>query len=154
MGSTIRNLTAGTDCIDECILQVPAAGWMAADERGIPTGEIAPTAGGQYDFIAPRPIGATRLDTCFCELRDDADGFARVRLQAHGGAGAVTFWMDGQHRFLMLFTGDTLPELDRRRQSIAVEPMTCAPNAFRSGRGLQTLKPGQSFTCAWGIQPG
>ncbi|HEV7942733.1 MAG TPA: aldose 1-epimerase family protein [Solirubrobacteraceae bacterium] len=147
-------LTAGADCIDECILQVPAAGWMPADERGIPTGEIAATAGGRYDFVAPRPIGATRLDTCFCELRHDADGRARVRLVAPDGARAVTLWMDGQHRFLMLFTGDTLPEPDRRRRSIAVEPMTCAPNAFRSGSGLKSLQAGESFTCAWGIQLG
>jgi aldose 1-epimerase len=48
----------------------------------------------------------------------------------------------------MLFTGDMLAQPERRRRSLAVEPMTCAPNAFRSGDGLQTLAPGQSLTCA------
>ena len=31
----------------------------------------------------------------------------------------------------MLFTGDPLPDVARR--SLAVEPMTCPPNAFRTG---------------------
>ena len=53
----------------------------------------------------------------------------------------------------MLFTGDTLPD-DRRRRSLAVEPMTCPPNAFRTGDALIRLDPGGSFTSTWGIAPG
>jgi aldose 1-epimerase len=52
----------------------------------------------------------------------------------------------------MVFTGDALPEGERRR-SIAVEPMTCAPNAFVSGDGLVVLDPGETHTAAWGIAP-
>jgi aldose 1-epimerase len=51
----------------------------------------------------------------------------------------------------MLFTGDPLPDVNRR--SLAVEPMTCPPDAFRSGHDLIRLEPGQSFTSAWGISP-
>jgi aldose 1-epimerase len=51
----------------------------------------------------------------------------------------------------MVFTGDPLPDVARR--SLAVEPMTCAPNAFRTGEGLLTLEPGASFTAEWGIEP-
>ena len=49
----------------------------------------------------------------------------------------------------MIFTGDGLPDADRR--SVAVEPMTCAPNAFSSGDGLILLEPGGSHAAAWGI---
>jgi aldose 1-epimerase len=51
----------------------------------------------------------------------------------------------------MLFTGDPLPDVDRR--SLAVEPMTCPPNAFRTGEALIRLEPGDSTTGAWGIVP-
>ena len=51
----------------------------------------------------------------------------------------------------MLFTGDPLPDVDRR--SLAVEPMTCPPNAFRSGEALIRLEPGESFTSTWGLAP-
>ena len=53
----------------------------------------------------------------------------------------------------MVFTGDALPEPERRRQGLAVEPMTCAPNAFNSGDGLLTLAPGETFRGQWGIEP-
>ena len=51
----------------------------------------------------------------------------------------------------MLFTGDTRPDVNRR--SLAVEPMTCPPNAFRTGDSLIRLEPGESTTSAWGITP-
>ncbi len=143
-------LTVGTPRIDDTVLQVPAATRLIADERGIPTGERTPVAGTAYDFATPHPIGATRLDTAFADLARDEHGRATVRLRAPDGAG-VDLWLDEHHRYLMLFTGDTLAQPERRRRSLAVEAMTCAPDAFRSGDGLLTLAPGASCTCAWGI---
>jgi hypothetical protein len=37
------------------------------------------------------------------------------------------------------------------RRSLAVEPMTCPPNAFRTGDHLVRLEPGAAVTTAWGI---
>ncbi len=67
------------------------------------------------------------------------------------GGAAVTLWADESYQYLMLFTGDTQPDVNRR--SIAVEPMTCPANAFRTGESLITLDPGESTTSAWGIAP-
>ena len=61
--------------------------------------------------------------------------------------------MDKAYPYLEIFTGDTLPQPDRRRTGLGVEPMTCAPDAFNSGEGLMTLEPGQSHTGEWGITP-
>jgi aldose 1-epimerase len=144
-------LTVGTPRIDETVLQTQAGTRLETDERGIPTGERAAVAGTEYDFATPRPLGAMRLDTAFGDLARDDHGFATVHLRAPDGGG-VDLWMDEHHAYLMLFTGDTLPEPERRRRSLAVEPMTCAPDAFHSGDGLWTLAPGQSLTCAWGIR--
>jgi aldose 1-epimerase len=51
----------------------------------------------------------------------------------------------------MLFTGDPLPDV--RRRSLAVEPMTCPPNAFRTGESLVRLEPGETHTARWGLTP-
>jgi aldose 1-epimerase len=53
---------------------------------------------------------------------------------------------------VQVFTGDTLPAA-RRRQGLAVEPMTCPPDAFRSGQDLLRLEPGETATRQWGIRP-
>ena len=58
-------------------------------------------------------------------------------------------WLDASYEYLQLFTGDPLTDVARR--SLAVEPMTCPPNAFRSGEGVSRLEPGQSSTSAWGL---
>ena len=62
----------------------------------------------------------------------------------------MTLWVDEGYRYLMVFTRRP-PR--RPRRSLAVEPMTCPPNAFRSGDGLIVLEPGASVTTTWGISP-
>ena len=63
----------------------------------------------------------------------------------------LELWVDEAYRYVQLFTGDPLPDVNRR--SLAVEPMTCPANAFRTGEGLIRLEPGTSFTSSWGISP-
>ena len=62
--------------------------------------------------------------------------------------GDVTVWADASWPYIQLFTGD-LPDVGRR--ALAVEPMTCAPNAFNTGEGLIRLAPGDVFEGRWGI---
>jgi aldose 1-epimerase len=135
--------------IDDATLRVPAGTVLHADERGIPVGR-ASVEGTAYDFRAARSIGPTVLDHCLTDLERDTDGRAWVALSGPTGA-TVRLWVDEAYRFLMLFTGDTLP--DGGRHSLAVEPMTCAPNAFVSGDGLIVLEPGEKFEGTWGIVP-
>ncbi|MBX6391279.1 MAG: aldose 1-epimerase family protein [Frankia sp.] len=139
--------------VDDVWLTLPAATRFAVDERLIPTGE-EPVAGGPFDFRQARPIDGMALDYCFGELARDDDGLARVRLAAQAGpAGpAVTVWMDQAWPYVQVFTSDTLDPADRRR-GIAVEPVTCAPNAFNTGAGLRVLEPGESFGGSFGVQP-
>ena len=142
-------LTVGTESVDSLILRAPGRMVLQSDERGIPVGSAA-VEGTEFDFRRPRTIGATRLDNAFTELERDDDGLARVRLHDPGGGSELTLWVDESYPYLMLFTGDPLPDVDRR--ALAVEPMTCPPNAFRSGTDLVRLEPGQSFTGRWGIR--
>jgi aldose 1-epimerase len=141
-------LTLGGGTIDPLAARVPAATWLPADERGIPTGERRPVSG-DADLRDGPAIGGRVLDTCLTALARDADGRARAVLSAPDGR-AVTLWMDEAYGFVMVFTGDTLPP-GRRRRGLAVEPMTCAPDAFNSGDGLVVLEPGGSMTARWGI---
>jgi aldose 1-epimerase len=137
--------------IDRLTLRVPASTYLVADDQQIPVGR-EPVAGSNLDFRNPRPIGATVLDTAFCDLERDASGRAAVELQDPDSPQAVELWMDGSYRYIMVFTGDTLAAPARRR-GLAVEPMTCAPNAFASGEGLLVLEPGEVFEARWGISP-
>jgi len=78
-------------------------------------------------------------------LERGADGRTAVRL------GSTEVWGDEAFGWFQLFSGETLPEPERRR-SLAVEPMTCPPDALRSGTDLVVLEPGSSWTGSWGIR--
>jgi aldose 1-epimerase len=143
-------LTVGTTTVDPVVLRLPARTVLHADERGIPVG-AGPVEGTGYDFRRPRPIGATVLDHAFTDLERGEDGLARVELLDPGTGAQVTLWADAGYGYLMVFSGDPLPDVARR--SLAVEPMTCPPNAFRTGQALVSLEPGRSFTSTWGIDP-
>jgi aldose 1-epimerase len=143
-------LRLGDAGIDALLLQAAGRTVLMSDERGLPTGR-SPVAGTEFDFGRRRPIGGTRLDNCFTDLARDDDGRAGVDLADPESGRTLTLWVDERYGYLMLFTGDPLPDVDRR--SLAVEPMTCPPNAFRSGEGVIRLEPGESFTSSWGIVP-
>ena len=146
-------LTAGTDVVDTTVLQLPATERLVLDDRALPTGEIRSVSGTEYDFTSGRSIGPTRLDTAFTGMVRDGDGLARVTLSNPDGGAFVSLWMDGCFGYLMCFTGDSVEEVSRRRRSVAVEPMTCPPNALRSGAGLIVLEPGGDWEARWGIRP-
>ena len=116
---------------DELEVELPAATTLTVDRRKLPTGRRA------NDLPRTFVIGdrADRRDLHRPER-------ARVRVGGH------RLWLDDAYRYVQLFTGDH-PAVERR--GVAVEPMTCPPNAFRSGEGLLVLQPGETFRGAWGI---
>lgn len=144
-------LTAGSERLDPDALTIPADSWLRSDERQIPLGR-EPVQDTEYDFRVARTIGDAQLDTAYADLIRDDDGRARVVLAAPDGP-AVALWMDESYRYVMAFTGDSLPDPARRRRGLGVEPMTCAPNAFQSGEGLLRLEPGDRAVSRWGIVP-
>ena len=142
-------LTMGTEKVDELILRAPGRTVLQTNDRGIPVGS-EPVEGTEYDFRRPRPIGTAKLDHAFTDLEGDDDGLASVELVNPEDERSLLLWVDDGYRYLQLFTGDPLPDVARR--SLAVEPMTCAPNAFRTGDGLLVLEPGETTTSSWGIR--
>ncbi len=148
-------LAAGPGGVDACSLQVPAGRRLVLDERGLPTASEE-VAGGSYDFRSGRSLAGVRLDDCFTSLgagpalEAGAGAAWAVRLERPGGASA-TVWGDGAFGYVMCYTGDTLPVADRRH-GMAVEPMTCPPNAFRSGESVVTIPPGGHWNGRFGIR--
>ncbi|MCW3814529.1 aldose 1-epimerase family protein [Micromonospora sp. DR5-3] len=138
--------------VAEASLRVPARTRVMVDSRLLPIG-VTPVAGTEYDFTEPRPIGDAVLDVTFGDVVRDADGGSAVSLAAPDDAARLQVWADREFGWWQVFTGDTLSG-ERRRRSVAIEPMTCPPDAFRSGRDLIALAPGDTWRGAWGVRPG
>jgi aldose 1-epimerase len=137
--------------VDDAVLTFGAATAYVSDERGLPVRTV-PVPGTGLDFSAGRPIGAARLDTAFTDLARDGRGRATVELRAGDGSDRRTrLWVDGAYTHLMVFSGDTVDQVDRRRHGLAVEPMTCAPDMLRNGFGRMVLAEGETFEASWGL---
>lgn len=133
----------------EIWLSSPACSHQPVDERLLPNGAPAPVAGGEFDLRAPgRALGDTVLDTAFTDLDRDAEGRAWVHLT--GPEHRVSLWCDRTFGWLQLFSSDTLPG-PHRRAHLAVEPMTCPPDALNSGTDLLLLAPGEATEHVFGI---
>jgi aldose 1-epimerase len=136
--------------VDDLKLTLPAHSRLLVDGRMLPMGE-ARIASGPYDFTEPRRIGEAHLDTAFGDVRHDPDGIMRARIETADGDRVREIWADSSFQWWQVYSGDTLHG-ERHRRSVAIEPMTCPPDAFRSGRDVVTIEPGESWQGSWGLR--
>jgi aldose 1-epimerase len=142
-------LVAGGGRIDDWTLRLPCDRYLDVDsDRLLPTAE-QPVAGTAYDFRTPRPVGGTELDYAFTGVDFDAAGRAYASLLDHTGRGVRIGW-ERACRWVQVHTADR-PEPSLHRTGLALEPMTCPPNAFRTGTDVVHLQPGESHTATWTI---
>jgi aldose 1-epimerase len=140
-------LLAGPGDIDEAEIRLPAQRRLLLDQRGLPTGE-EPVSGSAFDLDG-RTLRGLQLDDCYTGLAVGTDGRWHARLDLPGRRSEI--WADAAFAYAMCYTGDTLSEPADRRRSVAIEPMTCPPNALRTGTSLIELREGERWHASWGI---
>lgn len=143
-------LTAGGASLDATVLTLPADTFIGTEgDRLLPAGERGVVDAPWPDFREATPIGSAQIDHAFTGLRRDADGRATVRLEAPDSFAVEMTW-GPELAWVQVHTADR-PEPELNRAGLAVEPMTCPPDAFNSGEGLVVLEDGQRFTASWRI---
>lgn len=143
-------LTAGDDPIDSWSVEVPAERYLETDPKTqLPT-ELRSVADTDHDFRVPRQLGATKLDHAYTDLVRDTSGTATVRLLSATGTGVELSW-PRTCSWVQIYTSDR-PEPENNRVGVAVEPMTCPPDAFNSGTDLVVIEPGNNHRTNWTIR--
>lgn len=142
-------LLAGPAPLDEWSLEVPAGTFLEVTARRLLPLATHPVAGHEYDFREGRVIGSMAIDHAFTDIAFDGEGEARVVVRDPGGTGVGMAW-GRSCGWVQLYTGDTEPPLPNRL-GLAVEPMTCPPDAFNTGTELVRLEPGASHNADWRI---
>lgn len=97
-----------------------------------------------HGFENQQIIGDTNLDDCF-EI--NAEKFTLTLGDAKHGIDLKLTQQSAneQYKYLQIYTPPT-------RKSIAIEPVTCAPNAFNTGEGLIVLSSGQAIKMKFEIE--
>ena len=120
---------------DDLELENPASIIYEADASMIPVA-AHDVADFGLDFRSPARIGASQLDHAFAGL---PEGTWAVTLRDPTSGVGVSLSSDA--RWLQVYSADYIG-----RVGVAVEPMTCPPDAFNSGTDVVALGAGQTHT--------
>lgn len=138
--------------VDDWVVEVPAEQVLeVTPDRLLPSG-LAGVAGGPLDLRTPRRLEGVEIDHAYTTLHAGPDGVARVRLTSGDGAGVEISWDPRVLPWVQVHTADQPDDADAHRAGLAVEPMTCPPDAFNSGTDLVMIEPGGSHTASWDIR--
>jgi aldose 1-epimerase len=153
-------LVAGPGRLDTWTFELPASTVLdVTPDRLAPVAlhDVAAFDPERFDWRAPHVLGATELDHAYTDLARAEDGFATVRLTDPSGVGVQLTW-DAACPWVQIHTADLPggPARPFHRAGLAVEPMTCAPDAFNDdayefATGLITLAPGAVAEASWRI---
>jgi aldose 1-epimerase len=142
-------LVAGDGLVDDWTLEVPASEvQLVTADRLIPTDLVPVTP--ELDFLSARRIGDTEVDHAYTGI-DFVDGSAEVRVTTEDGTGVAMSW-DPSCPWVQIHTADRPDAPEISRIGLAVEPMTCPPDAFNSGLHLIELESGATTTTGWAIR--
>ena len=128
--------------VDQLLLKMPVKAQLELDSRMIPTGgEQAPNRYAEFT-----PIGSDFLDNAYFVSEDK--GVAVTQLVDPARNLKLEVWQEtgpNGFNYLQVYTPKT-------RQSIAIEPMSCAPDAFNNSKGLIRLKPDEVVETTFGVR--
>jgi aldose 1-epimerase len=123
---------------NELNLQIPADQFLEVDADRLLPIKLQPVVGTNFDFINPKNISDLFIDHAF----KYSSNYPRsvLLLNKDGGGAEVIF--DDQSKWIQIHTADRDLQADSR-MAVAIEPMSCPPDAFNSGIDLIILEPGK-----------
>lgn len=98
------------------------------------------------EYLKGKVIGSDWFDNCFGPIENE--GIAETLLTDEAQDITVNIWQKAGrngYNYIQLYTPED-------GASIVIEPMTCAPDAFNSGKGLIILEPGKEIEFRFGIK--
>ena len=123
---------------NELTLQIPADQFLEVDADRLLPIKLQPVAGTNFEFINPKKVSDLFIDHAFKYSSDYPRSISL--LNAEGQGAEVIF--DDQSNWIQIHTADRDLQADSR-MAVAIEPMTCPPDAFNSGIDLIVLEPGK-----------
>ncbi|EPS5527701.1 MULTISPECIES: aldose-1-epimerase [Klebsiella pneumoniae complex] len=130
-------LTCNLQKIDSCELLIPRSQLFDPVRR-----QYASIKNSDMDFTIQRIIDGTRIDHSFNVIKDKEPWEVRLTSSLQG----MSVWLRSTQPWVQIYSGEKLD-----RKGLAVEPMSCPPDAFNSKIDLIRLKPGETHHLLFSI---
>lgn len=138
-------LTGSDITVNEFTVKFKSNYFMEVDgERLLPVGVYEVTTK-DFDFNNGLTVGERFIDHAF-QIPSEAP-LDRIEVTDSHGVGSFMQY-DSKARWIQIHTADRDGGIDSRR-SLAVEPMSCPPDAFNSGLDLVILNPSEQHEMSW-----
>ncbi|MCS6824086.1 MAG: aldose 1-epimerase [Cytophagaceae bacterium] len=127
--------------IDELYISIPVEMEYETNELKIPTGVTKKNP----DLVHLTKLENKKFDTCF-KLKE-GNPLSVIKLFDPTLDQFIYIWMQSgnqKYSYVQIYTPSS-------RDCIAIEPMTCIPDAFNNKEGLIILEPAESRNFVWGI---
>jgi aldose 1-epimerase len=128
--------------LNNLFFQLPSDEILETDEKLIPTGKIIKSA----QFLNATQVDSHRFDTCY--KVNEINNIAETKLYDKAKDLSIILWQEtgkDKYNYLQIY-------IPPQRDTIAIEPMTCAPDAFNNLMGLIVLKPGEVKEFTFGVK--
>jgi len=133
-------LTCDLRPVDQCVLHAPATTVLEVDDRLRPVA-TSPAADVGLDLPGTAPLGDQQVDHAYTGL--PAEGWTVSLTDPETG---LQVRLHADAPWLQIYSGEQVG-----RRGVAVEPMTCPPDAFNSGVDLVELAPREQHTLTFRI---
>lgn len=128
-------LTCDRQPVDECELRLPTRNVFEVSRETVLTDP-------RLDFLTSRPVGGTQIDHTF----KAPEGQSAYQVEMTHPQTGLSVRLQTRAPWLQIYSGEKL-----ERKGMAVEPMSCPPNAFNSGIDLVHLNPGDGHSMCFDI---
>jgi len=145
-------LRVGAHPVSDLTITLSGTEYARVDDRLIPEA-IEPVDGTPNDLRRGVRLAELDADVALTGF-DVRAGKVQHRLDAPDGT-ALVVWADQDFGWAQVYSPANFPGPGKpdQRKAIAIEPMTCAVNAFNTGVGLRWLEPGETWSGSWGLRP-
>ena len=127
----------------KCSLRLAAETHVTVDQNLVPNGSES-VEGTRFDLRKTTVLGDSVFDDAWTDVDRDDKGDTSATFTRPDGV-SVTITGDKTVNAWQVCTGTGFPA-NAHPSGVAVEPMTAYANAFRTGKNLVVLKPGDTYT--------
>jgi len=126
---------------------------LELDDSLIPVA-VRPVAGTPFDLRTPRLLGDIDVNTAYGDSEAFIGRSDAAWLESSDGS-RLALWVDEEFSWIQVYTPRDFPRSEAdggTGLAVAIEPMSAAPDALNSQRGISTIPAGGSWEASWGVR--
>jgi len=140
----------GETPVEQLTVALDRPEYLALDDRLIPVG-TRQVDGTRYDLRSPRLLADVDVNVAYGDSEAFIGRSDAAWLETSDGS-RLALWLDEEFAWIQMYTPRDFPREAGAGVAIAIEPMSAAPDALNSGRGLSTISIGGEWQASWGVR--